>query len=85
MSDAPVLSPLIRLSDFIDEVDEPPSQNSLQTYIQRLREHGFDVSATIERALACGAKLSPEVHSPAISRPYNCCRMPEIVQTWATI
>ena len=69
MSDAPVLSPLTRLSDFIDELDDPPSQDSLQTYIQRLREHGFDVSATIERTLACGAKLSPEVHdSTTLSR-----------------
>jgi len=61
MSDAPVLSPLTKLPNFIERLGDPPSQSSLQTYIHRMREHGFDVSATVEKALACGANLLAEV------------------------
>ena len=61
MSEAPVLTPLTKLSEFVAKVGEPPSQDSLQIYLQRLREHGFDVSPTLRKALQCGLKIQKEV------------------------
>ena len=61
MSDAPVLTPLTKLSEFVAKVGEAPSQDSLQIYLQRLREHGFDVSPTLRKTLQCGLKIQREV------------------------
>ena len=63
MSEAPVLTPLTKLSEFVAKVGEPPSQDSLQIYLHRLREHGFDVSPTLRKALQCGLKIQKEVGS----------------------
>ena len=61
MSDAPVLTPFTKLSDFVSSVGERPSQDSLNVYLNRMREQGSDVSATVRKALACGAKIAKEV------------------------
>lgn len=61
ISEAPVLAPLIPLGEFISKVGRPPSKTGMQVYLQRLREHGFNVSNTVRKALACGAQLDREV------------------------
>lgn len=61
MSDAPVLTPFTKLSDFVSSVGEPPSQESLNVFFSRMREQGANVSTTVKRALACGAKIAKEV------------------------
>ncbi len=61
MSDAPVLTPFTRLSEFVTLLGERPSQESLNIYLNRMREQGSDVTKTVRKALACGAKIAKEV------------------------
>lgn len=61
MSDAPVITPLVPLAAFAPKLGEPPPQASLQVYLHRMREHGFDVSPTLAKALRCGAAIHQEV------------------------
>lgn len=61
MSEAPVLQPLVPLGTFVTSMGEPPSQGSLELYLNRMKEHGFEVSPTIKKALKCGAKMQKEV------------------------
>lgn len=61
MSDSPVLTPFEGLSTFISKIGERPSQESFQTYLNRMREQGFNTSATVRKALACGTKIAEEV------------------------
>ena len=71
MSDAPVLTPFTRLSDFVSSIGERASEESLNIYLHRMREQGSDVSATVRRALACGAKIAKEVRCITLS--LYCC------------
>lgn len=61
MSDSPVLTPFRPLAEFISTLGEQPSQDSLHVYLNRLKEHGFNPSATIKKALSCGARIVKEV------------------------
>lgn len=61
MSEAPILQPMTPLSSFITTLGEPPSQESLETYLKRMKEWGYEVSPTIQKALKCGAKMQKEV------------------------
>lgn len=61
MSDAPVLTPFTKLSDFVSLVGERPSQESMNTYLNRMREQGSDISKTVRKALKCGAEIAKEV------------------------
>ena len=42
-------------------------KEALAVYLRRMREHGWDVSPTIRKALQCGASIMPEV------RPWWVC------------
>lgn len=61
MSDAPVLTKFTRLSEFVQDCGERPSQDSLHTYLKRLKEQGHDITTTAKKAVACGVKISKEV------------------------
>jgi hypothetical protein len=61
LSEAPVLTPLTLLGDFVRRVGRPPTSTQLATYLQRLREQGFDVSETVRKVQACGCILEREV------------------------
>lgn len=64
MSEAPVLQPLTPLGAFISQVGPVPDKEALAVYLRRMREHGWDVSPTIRKALQCGASIMPEVPEP---------------------
>ena len=61
VSEAPVLQPLTPLGEFIKQVGQVPDKEALAVYLRRMREHGWDVSPTIRKALQCGASIMPEV------------------------
>ena len=56
-----MLQPLIPLAAFVGTLGAPPSQDSLQIWVQRMKEHGFEVSPTLKKALQCGAQMQKEV------------------------
>ena len=43
------------------QVGAQPKTEALHTWLQRMREQGWDVSDLVQRALACGAHLKAEV------------------------
>ena len=49
------------LGEFIKQVGPVPDKEALAVYLRRMREHGWDVSPTIRKALQCGASIMPEV------------------------
>ena len=61
MSEAPLITPLTPLGEFITKLGRPAGKTALHTYLMRLREQGWDVSQTIKKALHCGASLEKEV------------------------
>ena len=61
MSEAPLITPLVPLGDFITKLGRPAGKAALHTYLMRLREQGWDVSQTVKKALHCGATLDKEV------------------------
>ena len=61
MSEAPLITPLVPLGDFITKLGRPAVKTALHTYLMRLREQGWDVSQTVKKALRCGATLDKEV------------------------
>ncbi len=61
MSEAPVITPLTPLGEFITKLGRPAGKTALHTYLMRLREQGWDVSQTVRKALHCGASLEKEV------------------------
>ena len=61
LSEAPVIRPLVPLGDFIQRVGLRPAPDALHTYLQRLREHGFDVAATVDKVRGAGVALVAEV------------------------
>lgn len=60
-SDAPVKLPLHVLHEFITTLGPLPPQTAMHTYVNRLREHGWNVWRTVQKALKCGAHLDAEV------------------------
>lgn len=75
MPELPETLPFTPLGDFIGEVGKPPTRTAMHTYLMRLREQGFDVSATVRKAVACGVRLDKEVRQPA-------CRRPHVLALW---
>ena len=65
MPELPETLPFTPLGDFIGEVGKPPTRTAMHTYLMRLREQGFDVSATVRKAVACGVRLDKEVRRSA--------------------
>ena len=65
MPELPETLPFTPLGDFIGEVGKPPTRTAMHTYLMRLREQGFDVSATVRKAVACGVRLDKEVRQSA--------------------
>lgn len=61
MSEAPLITPLTPLGEFITKLGRPAGKTALHTYLMRLREQGWDVSQTVKKALRCGASLEKEV------------------------
>ena len=61
VSEAPLLQPLNPLGSFISQLGPVPDKEALAVYLRRMREHGWDVSSTIRKALQCGASIMPEV------------------------
>ncbi len=61
MSEAPLITPLTPLGEFITKLGRPAGKTALHTYLMRLREQGWDVSQTVKKALHCGASLEKEV------------------------
>lgn len=57
MSEVPVKGPFVPLGDFIKAVGPPPPDISLVTYLQRLREQGWDVNRTERKLLMCGKHM----------------------------
>jgi hypothetical protein len=60
-SDAPLKKPLIPLHVFIKAVGPLPPLQALNTYVMRLREHGWNVWKPIQKALQCGAHMDATV------------------------
>ncbi|KAK9917248.1 hypothetical protein WJX75_002338 [Coccomyxa subellipsoidea] len=60
VGEAPVLTPLTLLGDFITAVGKPPEKEALTTYFARLREQGFNMEEVVARAQHCGAGMNPE-------------------------
>jgi hypothetical protein len=60
-SDAPVKKPLIPLHVFIKALGPLPPLQALNTYVMRLREHGWNVWKPIQKALQCGAHMDAAV------------------------
>lgn len=56
-----MIKPLVPLGDFIERVGLRPAPDALHTYLQRLREHGFDVAATVSKVRGAGVALVAEV------------------------
>ncbi|DBA65791.1 TPA: hypothetical protein ACH3X2_002828 [Trebouxia sp. C0005] len=61
MSEAPLITPLTPLGEFITKLGRPAGKTALHTYLMRLREQGWDVSQTVKKALRCGASLEKEM------------------------
>lgn len=61
MSEAPVLTKFTKLADFISRVGERASQETVTTYLQRLREQGCNATTTVKKAIDCGLKIAKEV------------------------
>ncbi|DBA96588.1 TPA: hypothetical protein ACH3X1_015451 [Trebouxia sp. C0004] len=61
MSEAPLITPLIPLGEFVTKLGRPAGKTALHTYLMRLREQGWDVSQTVKKALHCGASLEKEM------------------------
>lgn len=59
--DAPIKTPLTPLHVFIDTLGPPPSQQVLSTYVNRLREQGWNVWKAVQKALDCGAVVDSEI------------------------
>ena len=58
---APVKTPLMPLHVFIKTLGPPPPLQQLNTYVMRLREHGWNVWKTVQRAVRCGAIKDSEI------------------------
>ena len=71
MSEAPLITPLVPLGEFITKLGRPAGKSALHTYLMRLREQGWDVSQTVRKALHCGATLDKEVCSVCVSFPFR--------------
>lgn len=56
-----MIRPLVPLGDFIERVGLRPAPDALHTYLQRLREHGFDVAATVDKVRGAGVRIAAEV------------------------
>ena len=61
MSEAPLLTPLEPLGEFLTELGQMPSHSTVSTYLARLAERGFNTYSIIRKAVSCGMRLSPEV------------------------
>lgn len=59
--DAPVKQPLQLLHVFIKTLGPLPGREAMSTYVMRLREHGWNVWKTVQKALHCGAHLDHEI------------------------
>lgn len=59
--DAPIKTPLTPLHTFIKTLGPPPSQQVLSTYVNRLREQGWNVWKAVQKAVDCGAAVDSEI------------------------
>ena len=59
--DAPVKTPLTPLHLFIKTLGPLPPTQALTTYINRLRENGFNMWKTVQKAIDCGANVDSEI------------------------
>ena len=55
VSEAPEIRPFVPLGEFVHGVGQPPDPGSLSVYVGRMREQGWDVTQTIQKAMQCGA------------------------------
>ena len=62
-SDAPVKRALQPLHLFIRTLGPPPPLQALNTYVMRLREHGWNIWRLVQKAVQCGAHLDATVAS----------------------
>jgi hypothetical protein len=60
MSDAPVITPYIPLSESIKTMGSPPTAYMVYCYIQRLRERGWDPEITIARLEDAGLGIGAD-------------------------
>lgn len=77
MSQAPVLSPLVPLAEFVRGTGLPPPLDSFHVYLRRMKEQGFDVTPLLEQAARCGIPVQPEVSLQDVSQG---CKGPVVVQ-----
>ena len=54
-------TPLVPLHVFIKTLGPPPPLQQLNTYVMRLREHGWNVWKIVQRAVRCGAIEDSEI------------------------
>jgi hypothetical protein len=59
MSECPLKLPFTPLGAFITRVGQPPSRDALTIYLQRMREHGWDVLEACRRLQQHG--FAPQV------------------------
>ncbi|GAB4814995.1 hypothetical protein N2152v2_002041 [Parachlorella kessleri] len=57
LSDVPVPTPFQPLASFITQVGRPGKPEEVESYLHRLKERGFEVSPTIEKALKTGVRV----------------------------
>jgi hypothetical protein len=51
------------LHEFVTTLGPLPPQAAMYTYVSRLREQGWNVWKTVQKALKCGAHLEAELSS----------------------
>jgi hypothetical protein len=59
--DAPVKTPLTPLHELIRTLGPLPPLQALNTYVMRLREHGWNAWQVVQKAIQCGAAVDSEI------------------------
>ena len=75
--DAPVKTPLTPLHLFIKTLGPLPPTQALTTYINRLRENGFNMWKTVQKAIDCGANVDSEISRVVrinVRSPFSTCK-----------
>jgi hypothetical protein len=72
-SDNPVKARFVPLGEFITRVGPPPSDVAMVTYLQRLKEQGWNVDRTERKMLMCGVNIGDtKADANALAGESNC-------------
>lgn len=83
VSEAPEIHPFVPLGDFVHGVGQPPDPGSLSVYVGRMREQGWDVTQTIQKAMRCGAASFLPSELEALESPVTPLRIGRLC--WAKL